>query len=79
MSHLGTIPLRDPFPVAKAALLPVTDYDVVRGRYLGAVTLRDPAYPLAFERRATLSNYIIRQTRILFTQLWPPYGQRFPQ
>lgn len=79
MADLGVVPLRDPFPVARPELLPVTDYDVVRGRYLGAITLREPDYPLAFERRATLSNYIVRQTRILFAQLWPPYGQRFPQ
>lgn len=79
MADLGTINLRDPFPVAKAELLPITDYNVVRGRFLGAISLFDPTHPLAFNRREIAGPYIVRQIRIIYRQLWPAYGQRFPQ
>lgn len=77
MAALGTIPLK-PLPIERAELLPITDYDVVRGRYLGAIQLRD-ATPLDPDYRATLSGYVVRQIRVLFRQLWPAKGQRFPQ
>jgi hypothetical protein len=79
MAALGTIDLRDPFPVADAELLPITDYNVVRGAFLGTITLRDPEYPLAFDRHPIEGPYIVRQIRIIYRQLWPAYGQRFPQ
>lgn len=78
MADLGTVPLRDPFPPERAVLLPVTDYDVVRGRFLGTIALYDPSFPLP-ERTPALSTYIVRQIRILYRQLWPSHGQRFPQ
>ena len=77
MAALGTIPLK-PLPIERATLLPVTDYDVVRGRYLGAIELRDPTPPDA-DYQATLTGYVVRQIRVLFRQLWPAKGQRFPQ
>jgi hypothetical protein len=78
MAALGVVPLRDPFPPLKAELLPVTDYDVVRGRYLGEITIYDPAFALP-EWNPALASYIVRQIRILYRQLWPTHGQRFPQ
>lgn len=78
MAALGTVPLRDPFPPLKAELLPITDYDVVRGRFLGTIALYDPAFALP-EWNSDLSTYIVRQIRILYRQLWPSHGQRFPQ
>lgn len=78
MADLGTVPLRDPFPPAQAELLPITDYDIIRGRFLGTIGTHDPSFPLP-EWNSALSTYIVRQIRILYRQLWPPYGQRFPQ
>lgn len=78
MAALGTIERRDPFPPAKAELLPITDYNVVRGRFLGAISLHDATIPLPVWN-PNLGTYIVRQIRILYRQLWPSHGQRFPQ
>lgn len=78
MADLGTIELRDPYPPVRADLLPVSHYRVVRGKYLGAIGLHDASFP-PDTYLSTLSTYIVRQIRIIYRQLWPAYGQRFPQ
>lgn len=78
MAALGTIELRDPFPPAQAELLPVSHYRVVRGKYLGAIGLHDASFP-ADDYNSALTTYIVRQIRVIYRQLWPAYGQRFPQ
>lgn len=77
MAALGTVPLK-PLPIERAELLPVSDYDVVRGKYLGVVQLLDPTRPDA-DYNPTLTGYVVRQIRVLFRQAWPSHGQRFPQ
>lgn len=77
MAALGTIDERV-LPPVRAELLPITDYNVVRGKYLGSISERDPFIPLA-ARTSDLGNYIVRQVRVVYRQLWPPHGQRFPQ
>lgn len=77
MAALGTVPER-PLPPVRAELVPVTDYKVVRGKYLGEITERDPFIPLG-ARTSDLGTYIVRQIRVVYRQLWPNHGQRFPQ
>lgn len=78
MAYLGVISgTYTPAPDRNSALVLVTDYNINRGRPLGAVAVivnrrPDIDYPL-------VSNYIIRQLRIIYRQLWPTHGQRFPQ
>jgi hypothetical protein len=78
MAALGAVTPRPSFPPVRATLLPITDYDVVRGRFLGAVTPRDAAI-VRPELNTDLSGYVVRQIRVIFRQLWPTHGQRFPQ
>lgn len=77
MAALGTIDER-PLPPVTAELLPITDYNVVRGKYLGTITERDPFVPLG-DLTSDLGTYIVRQIRVVYRQLWPAHGQRFPQ
>ena len=60
-----------------SVVFPVTDYNVVRGKYLGEVTVFEPSHPVPILHEA--SNYIVRQIRVVYRQLWPNHGQRFPQ
>lgn len=79
MAALGTVELRDPFPVATATRIPISDYNIIRGKYLGVIVERDPGYPLRFGMTGDVGTYIVRQIRVLYRQLWPSHGQRFPQ
>lgn len=78
MADLGAVGLLPHFPRVRAELQPISKYNVVRGSYLGVISLRDPDLV-----RATLlspvNGYVVRQIRVLFRQLWPARGQRFPQ
>lgn len=78
MAALGTITEIWPTQVSPRPLKLISDYDIHRGLELGAIEMIDnrqftPAlhYPL--------SSYIVRQIRVIFRQLWPTHGQRFPQ
>jgi hypothetical protein len=80
MAHLGTITdihvprsVTRPFP-----LTPISDYDVVRGKFLGEIVAVDnrPPTPTLI---GPLTGYVVRQIRVLYRQLWPSHGQRFPQ
>lgn len=78
MADLGTITLRDPFPPIRPALLPISHYRIIRGRFLGTVALRNPVLPVTV-LVSIAGPYIVRQIRIIYRQLWPSHGQRFPQ
>lgn len=77
MTALGAIDERA-LPVVTAENLLITDYNVVRGKYLGAISERDPFVPLG-DLTSDLGTYIVRQIRVVYRQLWPAHGQRFPQ
>lgn len=79
MAHLGTITaIFTPQDNRPSPVLPVTDYNIIRGRFLGAVELID-ARIVAPVLHSPLTTYVVRQIRILYRQLWPSHGQRFPQ
>lgn len=75
MADLGTVNLFGPVgrPIT---LVPVTDYNVERGRFLGAVTVLELTPPIEFR---PMGNYVVRALQVIFRQLWPSKGQRFPQ
>lgn len=76
MADLGTLELLDPVTVPLPLEL-VTDYDVTRGNYLGEISLLEVVTePLDLREP---QNYIVRALSILYRQLWPSHGQRFPQ
>jgi hypothetical protein len=80
MAHLGTISniAAPPSVNLPSPLLPITDYDIQRGRPLGTLELFDIH---AFEPVLVVpvSGYVVRQIRVEYRQLWPTHGQRFPQ
>lgn len=59
-------------------LIPITGYTVVRGNFLGVLAVHTPPN-LIPPRTADLGTYIVRQISIVYRQLWPYHGQRFPQ
>jgi hypothetical protein len=65
-------------PTRPRPVLPITDYNIERGRPLGTVGVHD-ARVFTPEKRGPLDVYIVRQIGIRFKQLWPSHGQRFPQ
>lgn len=79
MAALGTIPnVLETVEPTNPALLDVTDYNVNRGSYLGVIQTIE-ALPTNPTDLGIVSNYVVRQIRILYRQLWPSHGQRFPQ
>lgn len=78
MAHLGTISNvhpadgNQPRPVVQ-----ITDYNIERGRPLGAISVKPTDHEP--DMRGPLSGYVVRQIRVLYRQLWPSHGQRFPQ
>lgn len=76
MADLGVLEVQDVLPPI-VARRPVTEYRVVIGRYLGVVLVRS-SRP-AITARIPASDYVIRQLRVIYRQLWPNHGQRFPQ
>lgn len=77
MAALGAVTPRT-LPIPRTTLLPISAYTIRRGNYLGTVATRNAQLPQATLNPA-VANYIVRQLSILYRQLWPPYGQRFPQ
>lgn len=75
MAALGTVPVLDLAP--PTALQTPSAYTVERGNYLGVISAI-MSHADTVETRAP-SNYIVRQLTVIFRQLWPAYGQRFPQ
>jgi hypothetical protein len=79
MAHLGTIPFIYTQPsTTPTPLLVVSDYNINRGRPLGPLSVYDIR---GFEPTliGPLTGYVVRQLRVLYRQLWPAHGQRFPQ
>lgn len=76
MAHLGTLTVRGRPPQIAREL--VTDYNINQGRYLGALTVRDGKTKLP-ARITTVNDYVVRQLTVVYRQLWPSHGQRFPQ
>lgn len=75
MADLGVISGRE--ITTRVPKIQITDYTIVRGHYLGAISGRPITKPVS--KGHTLSNYIVRQIRVVYRQLWPSHGQRFPQ
>lgn len=77
MAYLGELVVR--IPTARPRIAPVTvdDYNINRGFYLGELEVKSARLPRA--EKVPANGYVVRQLRILFRQLWPAYGQRFPQ
>lgn len=76
MADLGTLTIRDVPPFIPTRL-PVPAYQIVRGHFLGEIGTRD--VPPTIPDRPTAVNYIVRQLIVVYRQLWPSHGQRFPQ
>ncbi len=79
MADLGTItsiylPPQDP----NQPTVLVSNYQIHRGRPLGAIAVNpNPKHQPTLHQ--PVANYLVRQLRVLFRQLWPTHGQRFPQ
>lgn len=79
MADLGAITeIYDQREDSPAPLTLISEYEVIRGRPLGAISVVvnrvfQPALVIP------LTTYLVRQLRILYRQLWPSHGQRFPQ
>jgi hypothetical protein len=79
MAALGTIThIHTPRQDSPSPLYPISDYDIQRGRPLGTITVR-PGHTFQPVLRGPVSDYVVRQIRVLYRQLWPSHGQRFPQ
>ena len=80
MAALGTIPAigAPPAPLNPATLI-VTNYQIHRGLVLGAITVAPDRHVGNPPLISPVTDYIVRQTRILYKQIWPGRGQRFPQ
>jgi hypothetical protein len=76
MADLGTVPVVDAGH-ANPAVLPLSIYTVHRGIHLTSISTIQP--PVLTPTLHVMSNYVVRQIRILYRQLWPAHGQRFPQ
>lgn len=77
MAALGTVTLRNGAH-ALPAKLAITKYTITRGRFLGIVTERSALIKSA-TKITPITNYIVRQITVVYRQLWPTHGQRFPQ
>lgn len=77
MTALGTITTR---PVLEKipTRIPISAYTVVRGNYLGTITTHAALDRIPLRTNA-VSDYVVRQLSIIYRQLWPSHGQRFPQ
>jgi len=78
MADLGAIPGLGHPAHPMPEMLPISNYRINRGLHLGTLTpidLRHPTTP----QLGVVSNYVVRQIRIIYRQLWPTHGQRFPQ
>lgn len=71
LGTVGTLELDGPI-----TLTPITDYQIERGRYIGVLTPLDLRGPIDMH---TPGNYIVRMLSVVYRQLWPTHGQRFPQ
>lgn len=79
MAALGTIANVYPAPIDRPTpTYSVSLYKIHRGLQFGPLTL-GTAQLIRVVVVVPLSNYVIRQIRIIFKQLWPIHGQRFPQ
>lgn len=78
MAALGTIAVV-PNPILDGpATQAITDYDVVRGRYLGTIATQNNPQQRNPELHG-VGGYVVRMIRVVYRQLWPTHGQRFPQ
>lgn len=77
MAYLGELTIKGPSARPRLDPVPVTDYNINRGFFLGELNVKGPRAERGEKRPA--DGYIVRQIRILYRQLWPAYGQRFPQ
>ena len=76
MAALGALPVAT-VPNQPTILDPLSAYTVHRGMVLGRLlTIVFPARTPIFH---AVANYIVRQISIVYRQLWPVRGQRFPQ
>jgi len=77
MTALGTVGVLTQYDPT-VTRLPIADYTIVRGNYLGTLTVH-PVLSKVGPRTSAVGNYIVRQLSIVYRQLWPNHGQRFPQ
>jgi hypothetical protein len=74
MAALGTVnPLDLEGPIT---LVPIEDYQINRGLVLGELAVLDLGGPIEL---SAPNNYIVRMLSVVYRQLWPSHGQRFPQ
>ncbi len=76
MADLGTLTVADITHHQPDHLL-VGTYRIHRGIHLGGIGVFVP--PVKTPVLHAVTNYIVRQIRIIYRQLWPAHGQRFPQ
>lgn len=72
ISHVKTSDGSQPRPVVQ-----ITDYNIERGRSLGTILVKGPGHEPTMI--SPLLGYVVRQIRVVYRQLWPSHGQRFPQ
>lgn len=78
MADLGTITNIWPTRVSPRPLEAVSDYDINRGLDLGPIEIIDNRQFIP-EVHFPIVGYVVRQIVVVFRQLWPQHGQRFPQ
>ena len=78
MAALGTLTTYTFEGTRPAPVYPVSLYKIHRGLTLGSLPIK-VTVRFAPILHGPLATYVVRQIRILYRQLWPSHGQRFPQ
>ena len=78
MADLGTITAIYPSKETPRPLTAISDYDIHKGLELGLIDVFDNRLVQPV-RTTSVAAYIVRQIVVVFRQLWPTHGQRFPQ
>ena len=78
MADLGVITEIYPTRETPRPIFPVSEYKIYRGLDLGHVEAVDNRQFLPV-LHAPVIGYVVRQIVVVYRQLWPQHGQRFPQ
>jgi hypothetical protein len=79
MAALGTVTVYAPVAKFRPTLVPISGYKIQRGSHLGAISVYDAAARHRPALAGPVVDYVVRQLITRYRQIWPAYGQRFPQ